>query len=154
MNDVCFKFTLDAKHEGGHYFKVKYDWFNAGEITKDETPQVIEKTDNDTGFLKEWNLIQIEGEEPETAAVEDPKAKGGKAPAKAPAKGSTALEEITDNRPRIINYKKEFGSHEGGEPGPPIKVTEDLARFFEKFLLSISVWEVNRETQEETFCEK
>jgi len=38
MNDVCFKFTLDAKHEGGHYFKVKYDWFTAGDIPKDETP--------------------------------------------------------------------------------------------------------------------
>ena len=104
--------------------------------------------------MKDWNLIQIEGEEPVTEVVEDPKAKGGKAPPAKEKKGGAALEEITDNRPRIINYKKEFGSHEGGEPGPPIKFTEDLAKFFENFLLQISVWEVNRETQEETFCEK
>ena len=28
-NDVGFKITLDAKHEGGHFLKVKFDWFKA-----------------------------------------------------------------------------------------------------------------------------
>lgn len=96
--------TFDAKHEGGHYFKVKYDWFNAQAATADG--QIIETTQNDSGFLKDWTLVQIEGEEPVEAVVEDPNAKGKKAPpAKgAPKGGSTALEEITDNRPRIISY--------------------------------------------------
>jgi len=25
-SDVNFKITFDAKHEGGHYVKIKYDW--------------------------------------------------------------------------------------------------------------------------------
>jgi GTP cyclohydrolase III len=71
---------------------------------------------NDSGFLKDWNLIQIEGEEPVEAVVEDIKVKGGKAPpAKAAAKGATtALEEITDNRPRIISFEKKFGGEQEG----------------------------------------
>jgi len=79
---------------------------------------VIDKQSNDTGFLKDWNLIQIDGEEPLEAVPEDLKAKGGKAPpAKGGAKGATtALEEITDNRPRIINFEKKFGGDaEGGK---------------------------------------
>ena len=62
--------TFDAKHEGGHYFKVKYDWFNAQAATADG--QIIETTQNDSGFLKDWTLVQIEGEEPVEAVVEDP----------------------------------------------------------------------------------
>ena len=48
---------LDAQHEGGHYIKVKFDWISA-------TGETVELTNNDTGFMKDWNLIQIEGEEP------------------------------------------------------------------------------------------
>lgn len=110
-----FTIKLDAKHEGGHYFKVKFDWFEAQAPGAD---QKIDKHSNDSGFLKDWNLIQIEGEEPVEAVPEDPKVKGGKAPPpKGAAKGGVAaLEEITDNRPRIINFEKKFGSEaEGGK---------------------------------------
>jgi hypothetical protein len=58
----------------------------------------------DTGFLKDWTLVQIEGEEPVEASAEEP-VKGGKkgaAPAKGAPKATSALEEITDNRPRTI----------------------------------------------------
>ena len=56
------------------------------------------------GFLKDWTLVQIEGEEPVEVSAEEP-VKGGKkgaAPAKGAPKAAAALEEITDNRPRII----------------------------------------------------
>ena len=142
---------MDAKHEGGHSFKVKYDWFVPGAAPADGGKEQIDINENDTGFLKDWNLIQIEGEEPVEAVVEDPKAKGKKdAPAK--GKGGTGLEEITDNRPRIINFVKSYGNSEGAE-GPITRVTEDVAKFMETFLMKISIWEVNRETQEESFCE-
>jgi len=61
----------------------------------------------DTGFLRDWNLIQIEGEEPVQQEADQPVDNKGKqaAPAKkaAPPKQGApkgALEEITDNRPR------------------------------------------------------
>ena len=57
--------------------------------------------------MKDWNLIQIEGEKPvEVQVLDDPKTVKGKAP---PPKGGApqknapgALEDITDNRPRVI----------------------------------------------------
>lgn len=57
--------------------------------------------------MRDWTLLQIEGEKPiEIQAVDDSKAVKGKPP---PAKGAPptkaaggALEEITDNRPRVI----------------------------------------------------
>jgi len=66
--------------------------------------------------MKEWTLIRIEGEEPVEAVQEETKApaKGGKAaPAKGAAKGGATLEEITDNRPREVQFIKNFGE-EGG----------------------------------------
>lgn len=137
-----FKVTLDAKHEGGHYFKVKFDWFEAKPQTSDGNPQVIDKHTHDTGFLKDWSLIQIEGEEPVEAVVEDPKAaaKGKAPPPKGGAKGgaTAALEEITDNRPRIIQFEKKFGAE--GEPGHAVKFTEDLAKYFEKSPMTVSLY--------------
>ena len=56
LNEVEFKLTLDCKHEGGHYFKVKCDWFHAGPAPADG-PQQIDKQVVDAGFLKEWTLI-------------------------------------------------------------------------------------------------
>ena len=103
MNDIHFKIQFDCKHEGGHYFKVKYNWINT------VSPTEFGAVDEETTHMKDWNLVQIEGEEKVDEVVEeavadkkvDPKAKKG-----APAKGATqakvggALEEITDNRPR------------------------------------------------------
>jgi hypothetical protein len=107
----------------------------------------------DTGFLRDWTLIQIEGEEPlEQVQDSDPKAGGKKAP---PAKGGAppaktgALEAITDNRPREIQYVKNVAEDEGA----PTKITEDVAKYFEKFLLRVEVYFVDRETQEEKFKE-
>ena len=100
----------------------------------------------DTGFLKDWNLIQIEGEEPvEQVQDADPKAAGKKAaPPKGapPPKAGGALEAITDNRPREIQYVKNVAEDEGA----PMKITEDIAKFFETFLLRVEVWSVDRET--------
>jgi hypothetical protein len=151
-NEVNFTVKFDVKQEGGHYFKVKYDWFDAKAPTAD-APQVIDKVEQDSGFLKDWNLVQIEGEEPVEAPAEgDPKAKAGKAPPpKGGAKGGSALEEINDNRPRFINFEKKFGAE--GEGGAPVKITEAVAQYFENFMMAISIWKTDRETQEETYCE-
>ena len=77
-----------------------------------------------TEHFKDWNLIQIEGEDPvavqEAADAADVKldAKGKPIPPKkpeakkpaAPGKG-TSIEEITDNRPRTINYVNDFAEN-------------------------------------------
>jgi hypothetical protein len=112
-NDCTFKLHLEAKHEGGHYFKVKFDWFEPNPAFKPETEAEIpplQMAETDTGFFKEWNLVQIEGEEPAPVeeVVVDPKAKK-KPPAKPDPKKGGQLEEITDNRPRTINFTKDFG---------------------------------------------
>ena len=55
MNDFHFKIHFDAKHEGGHYFKVKYNWINKVEGSN---PVEYESTiEEDLGFLKDWNLV-------------------------------------------------------------------------------------------------
>lgn len=59
------------------------------------------------------------------------------------------LEDITDNRPREINFTKNFQE----EGVPATRVGEDLARFFEGFLLNVDIYQVNRETQEESLKE-
>ena len=147
-NEVGFKLSFDVKQEGGHYLKVKYNWFK---VTPGDAEVTVEATENDSGFMKDWTLIQIEGEEAVEAAVEDPKAKDTK---KAPAKGgkaaaSSALEEITDNRPRTIKFEKDFGEELG-----KVQVTEKVAHYLETFLLKVGIYDTNRETQEETLLEE
>ena len=78
----------------------------------------------------------------EVAVVEDPKAKGKAAPAKGKAGTSSALEEITDNRPREIEYIKDFKE----ESDLSIKVGEDVARYFETMVLKVVIFQTNRET--------
>ena len=79
----------------------------------------------------------------------DPKAAKGKPPpAKAAAKAG-ALEEITDNRPREIKFEKQWMAEEGNS----VKISEEVGRYFENFILSVGVWNVDRETQEETLME-
>jgi hypothetical protein len=48
------------KHEGGHNLKVKYDWFKP----ESGSAEKLAFYEVDSGFLKEWTLIQIEGEDP------------------------------------------------------------------------------------------
>lgn len=76
-NECRFIVNFDLKHEGGHNLKVKYDWFRP-EAEKLAFYEV------DSGFLKEWTLLQVEGEDPQPVEVVavDPKAKA-KAPVKA-----------------------------------------------------------------------
>ena len=73
---------MELKHEAGHYIKVKYDW-----ISVDAATNEISFPQCDAGFLKDWTLVQIEGEE---AVQEDsveqqqvPTGKAGAAGAKA-----------------------------------------------------------------------
>lgn len=155
MNEVNFKVTLDTKHEGGHYLKVKFDWFKLGAPPAEPgQPHEIETEEIDSGFMKDWTLVQIEGEEPvpQTPPEEDKGGKGGK---KAPPpkggdkKAAGALEEITDNRPRIMQFVKNFGE----EDGLTTKIHEEVARFFETYMLKMSIWKTDRETQEESLAE-
>lgn len=143
-NECQFKILMEAKHEGGHYFKVKYEWIAV-------TGESIEMQKLDSGFFKDWNLLQIEGEEPkplEPVAV-DPKAAAGakKPPAPAakpdPKKGGAALEEITDNRPRTVSLTKDFAAEAGGAG---LRINEELAKKMAEMLIKIEVVEVNRET--------
>lgn len=56
MNTCNFKIEFEVKHEVGHYLKVKFDWIHIDPATSEiNFPQI------DTGFLKEWTLLQIEG---------------------------------------------------------------------------------------------
>lgn len=109
----------------------------------------------DSGFFKDWTLLQIEGEEPkpvEPVAVVDPKsAAAAKKPPPAqakpdPKKPAGALEEITDNRPRTITLTKDFAAEAGGAG---LKINEEVAKKLSTALIKIDVCEVNRETQEE-----
>jgi len=101
----------------------------------------------DTGFMRDWNLLQIEGEEPvaqEEAAV-DPKAKaGGKKPAAAASKGGTAsrLEEITDNRARTISYERDCAV----EAGAGLEITEEVAYKLSETILNLEIYDTNKET--------
>jgi hypothetical protein len=38
---VNFKVGFEAKHEGGHYVKVKFDWITVGPPATDDQPQAI-----------------------------------------------------------------------------------------------------------------
>lgn len=92
-------------------------------------------------------MVQIEGEEPVEVSAEEP-VKGGKGKAAAPAKGApkatSALEEITDNRPRIIQYVKNFG-----EDAAPLHITDTVAKWFESNVMKVEVYLINREKPEE-----
>lgn len=41
---------MEAKHEGGHYLKVKYEWLQVN-------GDVIEMQKYDSGFFRDWTLI-------------------------------------------------------------------------------------------------
>jgi len=116
--------------------KLKYDWIDvaAGAEGREITFPVI-----DTGFFRDWNLVQIEGEEPVVQEEVDPakagKAAAGKKPAAAPAKGAAGskLEDISDNRARTVNYEKDFAA----DNGSGLEVTEDVAIKFSEAILHL-----------------
>ena len=107
-------------------------------------------------MLKDWNLLQIEGEEPVVQEEVDPAAKkaaAGKKAAVDPKKGAAAgkLEDITDNRPRTINYERDFAAENNGVG---LEVTEEVAIRMADAILNLQVFEVNKEnTTEETLIE-
>jgi hypothetical protein len=82
--------------------------------------------------------------DPKAAAAKKAPAPAGKAD---PKKAGGALEEITDNRPRIITLTKDFAAEAGGLG---LKINEELAKRISETLLKVEVYDVNRETQEET----
>lgn len=109
----------------------------------------------DTGFFKDWNLVQIEGEEPVAQEEADPakaKAAAGKKPAAAPQKGAqgSKLEEISDNRARIVNYERDFAAENNGVG---LEVTEDVAIKLSEAILHLQVFDIDKETQDEILVE-
>jgi len=43
VNEVNFKLSIDVKHEGGHYLKLKFNWFQLGAAPAEPTlPTPIE----------------------------------------------------------------------------------------------------------------
>ena len=82
-NTCDFKIDLEVVQEGGHYLKIKFNWISVDPATKEISfPQI------DTGYLRDWKLIKIEGEEPvpeETEASQQYASNRGGA--KAPAGG-------------------------------------------------------------------
>ena len=94
--------------------------------------------DIDSGLLKEWTLLQIEGEEPvkEEVVVDTKVSPAKKSPNKPGAK--QVVEEVIDNRPRKISYKKEFAA-ENGDVG--IRFTDQIALKFQKTVMKISIVE-------------
>ena len=133
------------KHESGHYLKVKYDWINS------VVGEAINFPVHDTGFLKDWNLYQIEGEEPIVQEEVDPKAKAAaKKPSDAKKGGASKLEEVADNRPRTVNYERDFAAEANGIG---LEITEEVAIKFSEAVLNLQVFETNTETQEEALIE-
>lgn len=60
-------------HEAGHNFRIKYDWF------QNTDKESLQFTENDTGALRDWTVLKIEGEPdivPTEAVPINPKDKG------------------------------------------------------------------------------
>ena len=108
-----------------------------------------------TDFLKEWTLVQIEGEEPvgpeeDDADKKDPKkaaaAKKMQAAKGGGGSGKVNMEEVTDNRPRIVSYTNDFA-----ETGvAPLKFSEYVAEKWTSNFLTLTITSTNRETGEES----
>ena len=153
VNTCNFKVELEVKHEMGHYCRIKFDWIDVHATTKE-----ITFPDIDTGFLKEWTLLQIEGEDP--IEVESQEALPlGKSPSKAPPKRPelrkptgkpAALEEITEQRPMTVKFERDFALENNGVG---LEISEDVAVKFSEAVLNLQVFETNRETMEETLTE-
>lgn len=55
-NEVNFQLVFKVKHEAGHNLRLKFSWISLREDSFD-------MTENETPTFKEWQLLQIEGEE-------------------------------------------------------------------------------------------
>ena len=139
---------MELQHESGHYLRIKYDWITV------PVGDPITFAEVDTGFLKEWNLVQIEGKEPvaqeeaEASKAKDKAAK--KPPPNQKGGGGSKLEAIDDTRARIINYERDVASENNGLG---LEITEDVAIKFSEAVLNLQVFETNVETSEESLVE-
>jgi len=92
----------------------------------------------ETPFFKEWTVLQIEGEDPipvETAI--DSKISPAKKPVAKP-NSKTAIEEVIDNRPRIIQLRKDVAEENGGLG---FRFTDKVAIKFSKIAMNIQIIE-------------
>ena len=67
----------------------------------------------DSGMLKEWTLLQIEGEEPIKEEVPDVRASSPMKKVAPKPSVKNAVEEVVDNRPRTIVYKRDCAAENG-----------------------------------------
>ena len=94
--------------------------------------------DVDTGLLKEWTLLQIEGEEPVKEEITDGRATSPLKKVAPKTSVKNVAEEITDNRPRTISYKRDCAA-ENGDIG--IRFTDQIATKFQNTVMKISIFE-------------
>lgn len=71
-NNCDIQIQMEVQHEAGHYLKVKYNWIH---VVPGEDGNKITFPFIDTGYFRDWNLVQIEGEDPIVAEEIDPKIK-------------------------------------------------------------------------------
>lgn len=85
--------------------------------------------------MKDWTLIQIEGEEPQpvvdTSVPQEKPKKGA-----APAKGAKVVEEITDDRPRTVQYIRNVAEEHGGQG---FKFTDGAATKFANQFMTVQI---------------
>jgi hypothetical protein len=131
-NEVIFNIDFEIYHERGHYVKLKYTWLNRDSLAT----EVLE-----TEYLKDWEVIKRDGEEPVPEQVEVPKDDKKKAaPAKDAKKGG--LEEIDDPVPTTVKFSKVFEDS-------PFKFTEEAAYKWSEFVMRVDIYEYHRESNED-----
>ena len=117
------------KQEAGHNLKLKYEWPLAN--TDD-----FDMKECETAAFKEWTLLQIEGEEPVPVEETPPEVKPSPTKKGTAAKKDTkAVEEITDNRPRIVQMKRDVAEEMGGG----MRFTEPVAIKFSQTSLTLHI---------------
>ena len=70
-------------------------------------------------------------------------APGKKPPAQAAKPGQGKMEDINDNRPRIVNYERDVAEANGGIG---LEVTEEVAIRMSEAMLSLQVFDLDKET--------
>jgi len=122
--------NLLLDHVGGHNLKIKYDWFGNSQESEMHSMQ---KLDVETGFLREWLLVKMEGADLISNGTgqnfHDPKnkAKTDKKP---------AIDVIpTDNNMRTVKHSKEFLT----ESGQGIFMYEDICMKLSQSYLTLCI---------------
>lgn len=129
-NDCTFKLNLEVKHEGGHNYRIKYDWFQAN-------GEDLAFFEVDAGLLSSWQLLQIEGELPETIPDQTVVTKPGDKNNKDLKKKD--VEQVTDNRPRRVSH-----NIRPDQADLSIKVSEELAYSFQNAFFNLRIYEQDK----------